>query len=81
VARSITSPDRLARALVAVAGALAARGDAIQARNVASAACAVGRWMAVLGLVLSLEPLTVKVLADLYYGSRDVMSITMHFHN
>jgi len=31
--------------------------------------------------VLSLEPLTVKVLADLYYGSRDVMSITMHFHN
>jgi hypothetical protein len=50
---------------VAVAGALAARGDAIQARHVASAACAVGRWMAVLGLVLSLEPLTVKVLADL----------------
>jgi hypothetical protein len=65
VARSITSPDGLARALVAVAGALAARGDAIQAHHVASAAYAVGRWVAVLGLVLSLEPLAVRALADL----------------
>ena len=56
VARSITGPDRQAQALVAVAEALAATGNRRQARHVASAACAVGRWTTVLGVVLSLEP-------------------------
>ena len=65
VARSITDPDGRARARVAVAEALAARGDTRQARHLASAACAVGRWTMVLGLVLSLEPSAVRVLADL----------------
>ena len=48
-----------------VAEALAARGDTVQARHVASAACAVGQWTMVLGLVLSLEPSAVMVLTDL----------------
>jgi hypothetical protein len=65
VALSITDPDRQAQALAAVAGALTARGDTRQARHVASAACAIGRWTTVLGLVLSLEPSAVRVLTDL----------------
>ena len=65
VARSITNPDAQAQALAAVAKALAARGDTRQARHVASAACAVGRWTTVLGLVLSLEPSALRVLTDL----------------
>ena len=65
MARSITDPDWQARALVQVAEALAARGDARHARHVASAACAVGRWTMVLGLVLSLEPLAARVFTDL----------------
>jgi hypothetical protein len=64
VARSITTPERQAQALAAVASALAARGDTRQARHVASVACAFGRWTTVLGLVLSLEPSTVRVLTD-----------------
>jgi hypothetical protein len=60
-----TDPDRQVQALTAVAGALAARGDTREARHVASAACVVGRWTAVLGLVLSLEPSAVRELADL----------------
>ena len=64
-ARSITDPYQRAQALAAVAEALAARGDTRQARHVASAACAVGRWTTVLGLVLSLEPSAVRVLTDL----------------
>jgi hypothetical protein len=65
VARSITDPDRQAQALAAAAEALAARGDTRQARHMASAACAVGRWTTVLGLVLSLEPSALRVLTDL----------------
>ena len=65
VARSITDPDWQVQALTTVVGALAARGDARQARHVASVACAVGRWTAVLKLVLSLEPSAVRELADL----------------
>ena len=63
-ARSITDPHRRAEALAAVAKALAARGDTRQARHVASAACAVGRWTMVLGLVLSLETSAIRVLTD-----------------
>ena len=65
VARSITDPDRQAQALVAVAEALVERGDTRQARHLASMACVVGRWTAVLGLVLLLEPSAVRVLTDL----------------
>jgi hypothetical protein len=65
VARSITDPERQAQALAAVAKELAAREDTRQARHVASVACAVGRWTTVLGLVLSLEPSALRVLADL----------------
>ena len=65
LARSIPDPDRQAQALVAVASALAARGDTRQARHVASVACAFGRWTTVLGLVLSLEPSVVRVLTYL----------------
>ena len=64
MARSIPDPGRQAQALAA-AEALAARGDTRQGRHVASAACAVGRWTTVLGLVLSLEPSAVRVLTDL----------------
>jgi HEAT repeat protein len=64
VARSITDPD--SRALAAVAEALAARGDTRQARHLASAACTVGRWTSVLGLVLLLEPSAVRAFIDLY---------------
>jgi hypothetical protein len=64
VARSITDPDRQAQALAAVAAALAAKGNMRQARHVAPAACAVGRWTTVLRLVLSLEPSAVRVLTD-----------------
>ena len=64
VARSITDPDKQADALAAVGRALVARGDTRQARHVASAACAVGRWTKVLGLVLSLEPSAVRVLTE-----------------
>ncbi len=65
VARSITDPDRQARALAAVAKALVARGDTRQAHHVTSAACAVGQWTTVLELVLSLEPSALRVLTDL----------------
>ena len=64
VARSITDPYYQSHALVAVAEALAARGDTRQARHVASAACAVGRWTTVVGLVFSLEPSAVRVLTE-----------------
>ncbi len=65
MARSITDPDAQAKALAAVAKALAARGDTRQARYVASIACAVGRWTKVLGLVLSLQPSALRVINDL----------------
>ena len=65
VARSITDPDEQAQALAAVAKALAARRDTRQARHVAAAACAVGRWTTVLKLVLSLQPPALRVLTDL----------------
>jgi hypothetical protein len=65
VARSISNLDRQAQALAAVAEGLAARGDTRQARHAASAACTVGRWTTVLGLVLSLEPSALRVLTDL----------------
>ena len=64
VARSITDPDRQAEAAVAMADALKVRGNTRQARHVASAACTVGRWTTVLGLVLSLEPSAVRVLTE-----------------
>jgi hypothetical protein len=62
VARSITDQYWQAQALVAVAVALAATGNTRQARHVASAACAVGRWTTVLGVVLSLEPSAVRAV-------------------
>jgi hypothetical protein len=66
LARSLTSPDQQAMALAAVAGALAQAGQAGQAARVAVSACAAGRgWMKVLGLVLSLEPSAIAVVADL----------------
>ena len=64
VARSITNPGGRARALAAVAGALAARGDIRQAHHLASAACAVGQWTTVLELVLSLEPTALGELTE-----------------
>lgn len=70
VARSFTNPDRQAQALTAVAEALVARGDTRHAHHVASAACAVGHWTTVLGLVLSLEPSAVRVLTDLFESGR-----------
>ena len=72
VARSITTPDRQAQTLLAVASALAARRDTRQARHVASVACAFGRWTTVLGLVLSLEPSAVSVLTDLQLSAAKV---------
>jgi hypothetical protein len=48
-------------------------------RSVGAAAGAVSRWMTVLGLVLSLEPSECSPTCN--YGSKDVMRITMHFHN
>lgn len=62
VASSITDPNLQ---VSAVAEALAAGGDTRQARHVAAAACAVGRWATVLGLVLSLEPSTLRALAEM----------------
>jgi hypothetical protein len=35
----------------------------------------------VLGLVLSLEPLAIRILTDLNSGSDDVIKVTMHYHN
>jgi hypothetical protein len=64
-ADSITDPGEQAQALTEVAKALAARGDTRQAHHAASAACAVGQWPAVLELVLSLEPLALRLLTDL----------------
>lgn len=63
VARSITDPGWQA-ALAAVGRVLVARGDMRRAHHVASAACAVGRWTKVLGLVLSLESSAVRVLTE-----------------
>jgi len=60
-ARSPTR-DRQAQTLATVAEALAARGETRQARQVASVACAVGRWTMALVPVLSLEPSAVRVL-------------------
>jgi tetratricopeptide (TPR) repeat protein len=65
VARSITNPDRQAQALTAMAKALVARGDTKQAHHVASAACAVGQWTKVVGLVLSLDPSAIRALTGL----------------
>ena len=65
VTRSITNPDRQTQALTAMAKALVARGDTRQAHHVASAACAVGQWTKVLGLVMSLQPSPIRVLTDL----------------
>jgi hypothetical protein len=50
--------------------ALVARGDTRPAHHVASVECAVGQWTKALGLMLSLEPSTVRVLTDLIEGSR-----------
>ena len=65
LARSITNPDRQTQALTAMAKALVARGETRQAQHVASAACAVGQWTKVLGLVLSLESSAIRVLTGL----------------
>jgi hypothetical protein len=65
VARSITNPEEQADALADVVKALVASGDTRHAGHVASAACAVGHWTTVLGLVLSLEPSAVRMLTDL----------------
>ena len=65
LARSVTDANGQARALIKVAEVLVAREAAGQARRVASAACAAGRWTAVLGLVLSLEPSAIRALTDL----------------
>jgi hypothetical protein len=64
VARSITDPGWQAAALAAVGRVLVARGDTRRAHHVASAACAVSRWIKVLGLVLSLESSVVRVLTE-----------------
>jgi hypothetical protein len=64
MARSITDPGKQADALAEVGRALVARGDTRRAYHVASAACAVGRWTKVLGLVLSLESSAVRVLTE-----------------
>jgi hypothetical protein len=65
-----------------VAKALVAKGNTRQAHQVASAACVVGQSTKVLGLVSSLEPSAVSVLTDLVIkGSKDVIEVTMHFHN
>jgi hypothetical protein len=45
-----------------VAEALAVTGNTRQARHVASAACALGRWTTVLRVVLSLEPSAVRMV-------------------
>ena len=50
--------------LAAVGRVLVARGDTRRAYHVASAACAVGQWTKVLGLVLSLESSAIRVLTE-----------------
>jgi hypothetical protein len=64
VASFITDPSGRAQALVATGWALAARGDTKQARHMASAACAVGRWTIAVRRMLSLEPSAIRVLTD-----------------
>ena len=64
VARSITDPGWQVDALAEVGRVLVARGDTRRAHHVASAACAVGRWTKVLGLVLSLESSAARVLTE-----------------
>ena len=64
MARSITDPGWKVDALAEVGGVLVARGDTKRAQHLASAACAVGRWIKVLGLVLSLEPSAARVLTE-----------------
>jgi hypothetical protein len=64
VACSISDPGWQAAALAAVSRVLVAKGDTRRAHHVASAACAVGRWTKVLGLVLSLESSAVRVLTE-----------------
>ena len=51
MARSITDPDKQTDALAEVGRVLVAWRDTRQAHYMASAACAVGRWTKVLGLV------------------------------
>lgn len=65
VARSITDPSERAKVLVAIGEALAADGDMKQARHVAAAACAVGRWTTAPRLELSLDPAASGVLTNL----------------
>jgi hypothetical protein len=64
VAGSITDPGWQVDALAEVGRVLVGRGDTRRAQHVASAACAVGRWTKVLGLVLSLESSAVRVLTE-----------------
>ena len=64
VARSITDPGWQVDALAEVGRVLVARGDTRRAQHVASAACAVGSWTKVLGLVLSLESSAARVLTE-----------------
>ena len=64
VARSITDLGWQVDALAEVGRVLVARGDTRWAQHVASAACAVGRWAKVLGLVLSLESSAARVLTE-----------------
>ena len=54
----------IARAELRERRQLVARGDTRRAQHVASAACAVGRWTKVLGLVLSLESSAARVLTE-----------------
>ena len=64
MARSITDPGWQVDALAEVGRVLVARGDTRRAQHVASAACAVGSWTKVLGLVLSLESSAARVLTE-----------------
>ena len=49
----------------AMAWSLVARGDTRQAHHVAAMACAVGRWITVLELVLLFEPSALRALTEL----------------
>jgi hypothetical protein len=63
--RRATAPDLLRRALVALPPAARASGPAGAVAETLARARAVGRWTVVPGLVLSLQPSAVRVLADL----------------
>ena len=58
-------PDQQASALAAIARALAAKRDTRNARHMAAAAGALGRWTTVLAVVLALEPSALSVLTGM----------------